>query len=260
MAFFIAKYLSGHKKKMLYLYDQFKTRAYVLLCNLKIIDFKSNFNYYRENINLYTIINTFRQCPVHLAVVLLLVAGLTWSGFAVAGAVFPAGAKQVSAAEMHAGRFENSTPGSNALNFERGASPRDISSSRDNQTGNRTSRGWINRHDIHLLAMVIEGEAANEPLKGKVAVGAVIINRAESGEFPRGVRNVVYQPWAFESVMNGQYTRPLSQDSIRAANMAVNGWDPTGGALYFWNPVTAKSKWVWQRPVTMQIGRHVFAK
>lgn len=124
----------------------------------------------------------------------------------------------------------------------------------------QVSRGNLNRNEVTLLAMVIEGEAADEPYQGKVAVGAVILNRMASDKFPNTMSGVVYQDWAFESVMNGQYTRPLTSESIKAAQAAIQGWDPTNGALYFWNPATATSKWVWSRPVTDQIGRHVFAK
>lgn len=122
------------------------------------------------------------------------------------------------------------------------------------------SRGNLNRNEVTLLAMVIEGEAADEPYEGKVAVGAVILNRMEDKQFPNTLSGVVYQDWAFESVMNNQYKRPLTQESMQAAQAAIQGSDPTKGALYFWNPVTAKSKWVWSRTVTDQIGRHVFAK
>lgn len=118
----------------------------------------------------------------------------------------------------------------------------------------------IKKEELYLMARVIEGEAANEPFSGKVAVGAVMVNRMESGQFPKTMKEVVNQPLAFEAVSNGQYLRPLSKDSIKAARLALEGQDPTSGSLYYWNPQTAKSKWVWQRPVTMQIGRHVFAK
>lgn len=136
----------------------------------------------------------------------------------------------------------------------------------DSKQGSRSirqqqiSRGNLNRNEVYLLAMVIEGEAADEPYKGKVAVGAVILNRMESKKFPGSLSGVVYQDLAFESIMNNQYKRPLTTESIKAAQDAVRGYDPTRGALYFWNPVTAKSKWVWSRPVSDQIGRHVFAK
>ncbi|MFZ5596560.1 MAG: cell wall hydrolase [Bacillota bacterium] len=130
----------------------------------------------------------------------------------------------------------------------------------NNAGGIVESKGNVSNNDIYLMARVIEGEAANESFEGKVAVGAVIMNRVESGKFPGNVPQVIYQPNAFEAVSNGQYMRPLSQDSIKAAELAAKGDDPTNGCLYYWNPVTAQSKWVWQRPIIMQIGRHVFAR
>ena len=243
MAFFIFKQLTGCKKKVLNLCSVLNNKINMLICNAKVKGLRNYFSFTREDLNLNMLVKTIRKYPVHLATALALVTGIALAGYAVAGAGSPAEKKQMVASEMSSGKVENS-----------------INRSRSYQAGSQISRGWINRNDMHLLAMVIEGEAADEPMTGKVAVGAVILNRTESGDFPRNVRNVVYQPWAFESVMNGQYTRPLSNDSIRAANMAVNGWDPSGGALYFWNPVTAKSKWVWQKPITLQIGKHVFAK
>lgn len=122
------------------------------------------------------------------------------------------------------------------------------------------SRGITNNDNVYLLARVIEGEAANEPYTGKVAVGAVIVNRVQSGAFPNSLAGVIYQPHAFESVTNGQYTRTVTGDSLRAAQEAVNGWDPTGGAVFFWNPYKRVSAWIWSRPVITQIGRHVFAR
>jgi len=122
------------------------------------------------------------------------------------------------------------------------------------------SRGRIGREDRYLLARVIEGEASGEPMEGKIAVGAVIVNRTGDEDFPGDIRGVVYQPLAFEAVSNGIYMRPVSGESMRAADLAINGQDPTGGAIYYWNPATASSKWVWQRPIVKSIGRHVFAK
>lgn len=122
------------------------------------------------------------------------------------------------------------------------------------------SRGITNNDNVSLLARVIEGEAANEPYTGKVAVGAVVINRLQSGAFPNSLAGVIYQPHAFESVTNGQYTRAVTGESLRAAQEAINGWDPTGGALFFWNPYKRVSAWIWSRPVITQIGRHVFAR
>lgn len=122
------------------------------------------------------------------------------------------------------------------------------------------SRGVTNRDSVSLLARVIEGEAADEPFVGKVAVGAVILNRTQSASFPGTLAGVIFQPHAFESVSNGQYTRPVSEESLRAAQEALSGWDPTGGALFFWNPNKPVSPWIWSRDIISSIGRHVFAR
>lgn len=123
------------------------------------------------------------------------------------------------------------------------------------------SRGVAtDRGDLTLLARVIEGEAADEPQIGKVAVGAVILNRTKSASFPRTLSGVIFQPDAFESIGNGQAYRPLSQASLQAAQMAMSGYDPTGGALFFWNPAKSVSPWVWSRNIVTQIGNHVFAR
>lgn len=114
--------------------------------------------------------------------------------------------------------------------------------------------------DIQLLARVIEGEAANEPYYGKLAVGAVILNRVKSSAFPNTLSGVVYQPHAFESVTNGQYARPLTNESLRAASQAMAGMDPTGGATFFWNPSKRVSPWIWTRNIITSIGRHIFAR
>jgi N-acetylmuramoyl-L-alanine amidase len=116
------------------------------------------------------------------------------------------------------------------------------------------------RGEVTLLARVIEGEAANESFLGKVAVGAVILNRTKSADFPHTISGVIYQDHAFESVSNGQVNRPLSQESIRAADTAMSGYDPTGGALFFWNPSKPVSSWIWSRKIITEIGNHVFAR
>ncbi len=115
------------------------------------------------------------------------------------------------------------------------------------------------KSNLQLLAQVIEGEAADEIYVGKVAVGAVIMNRLASRSFPNTLAGVIYQIDAFESVSNGQYLRRVSSDSLRAAQEALAGWDPTRGALYFWNPNKKVSSWIWSRPTIGQIGNHVFA-
>lgn len=116
------------------------------------------------------------------------------------------------------------------------------------------------RGEVTLLARVIEGEAANEPFMGKVAVGAVILNRTKSADFPHTISGVIYQDHAFESVSNGQVNRPVSDEAIRAANTAMGGYDPTGGALFFWNPNKPVSSWIWSRNIVTEIGNHVFAQ
>ncbi|MFA7466739.1 MAG: spore cortex-lytic enzyme [Desulfotomaculaceae bacterium] len=123
------------------------------------------------------------------------------------------------------------------------------------------SRGVVRTsQDVMLLARVIEGEAADEPTSGKVAVGAVILNRIRSSAFPNTLAGVVYQPLAFESVANGQVNRPLTNDAISAARQAMAGWDPTGGATFFWNPSKRVSAWIWSRQIIARIGDHVFAR
>ncbi len=115
-----------------------------------------------------------------------------------------------------------------------------------------------NDSELYLLAQLVHGEARGEPYNGKIAVAAVILNRVESPDFPNSIAGVIYQPLAFESISNGQaYLNPDS-DSMKAAQDALNGVDPSYGALYFWNPVTAVSKWIWSRQITCRIGKHVF--
>lgn len=114
--------------------------------------------------------------------------------------------------------------------------------------------------DILLLAKLIESEAADEPYLGKLAVGAVILNRVQCSSFPDTLGGVVFQPGAFESVQNAQFGRPVSTESRRAALEAWEGKDPTGNATYFWNPYKHVNPWVWRRQQVTQIGQHVFAK
>ena len=123
-----------------------------------------------------------------------------------------------------------------------------------------SSTGFVsNRDSVNLLARVIMGEAADEPYVGKVAVGAVMLNRSRNSQFPNTLAGVVYQPHAFESVTNGQYNRALDPEAVRAAQDALSGYDPTGGSLFFWNPSKPVSPWIWSRAIVTQIGNHVFA-
>jgi N-acetylmuramoyl-L-alanine amidase len=117
-----------------------------------------------------------------------------------------------------------------------------------------------NISDEQLLARVINGEARGEPFEGQVAVGAVILNRVKSSHFPKTLAGVIYQPGAFTAVTDGQITVPIDSKStvVKAARDALAGWDPTEGCLYYWNPATATSKWIWSRTVHLKIGRHWF--
>lgn len=115
--------------------------------------------------------------------------------------------------------------------------------------------------NLELLARVIQGEAGDEPYLGKVAVGAVMLNRMRSGTFPNSLSGVIFEPFAFESVSNGLIWQfSPSEESLRAANDALSGMDPTYGALYFWNPSKPVNPWVWTRQIITQIGNHVFAR
>lgn len=114
--------------------------------------------------------------------------------------------------------------------------------------------------DTELLARVIRAEAEAEPYTGQVAVGAVILNRVQDPDFPNTLAGVIYEPRAFESVSNGMVNRPPTESARKAANAALSGWDPSGGAIFFFNPgkVGAKS-YVWTRKIIQRIGQHVFA-
>lgn len=114
--------------------------------------------------------------------------------------------------------------------------------------------------DIMLLARAIFAEAEAEPYIGKVSVGAVLLNRVGSASFPQSLSGVIYQSHALESVTNGRVNTQPNDDSVRAARDAINGWDPTYGCLYFWNPSKPVNAWIWTRKIIVQYGAHVFAK
>lgn len=125
------------------------------------------------------------------------------------------------------------------------------------QTGGTQS---YSQSDRNLLARVINGEARGEPFTGQVAVGAVILNRVEHPSFPNTIAGVVYQPLAFTAVADGQIDADMYDSCYRAADVALSGADPTGGAIYYYNPQTATSQWIFSRPVIKTIGKHVFCK
>ena len=112
--------------------------------------------------------------------------------------------------------------------------------------------------DVYLLARLISAEARGEPYIGQVAVGAVVMNRIDHPSFPNSLSGVVYQSGAFSCMYDGQFNQPISDSAYRAAREALNGSDPTGGAIYYFNPATATSAWIWSRPLLTVIGSHRF--
>lgn len=121
-----------------------------------------------------------------------------------------------------------------------------------------SSGSSASNNDVYLLARAINGEARGEPYAGQVAVGAVILNRVKHPSFPNTVAGVIYQPGAFTAVDDGQINAAMTSSCEKAARDALNGWDPTGGAIYYYNPVTATNKWIRSRPIILTIGKHVF--
>ena len=113
--------------------------------------------------------------------------------------------------------------------------------------------------ELSILARLVSGEARGEPYIGQVAVAAVVLNRVRSDDFPDTVSAVIFQPGAFAAVWDGQFDMTPTDSALRAARDAMNGWDPTGGCTYYYNPSTATNAWIWTRDVQLTIGRHAFA-
>ena len=122
------------------------------------------------------------------------------------------------------------------------------------------SSGKYSQSDINLLARMISAESRGEPYTGQVAVGAVIMNRIAHPSFPDTLSGVLYQNGAFTALVDGQFNQPVAESAYKAAQDAINGWDPTGGAIYYYNPRTATNQWIRSRPVVATIGKHVFCK
>ena len=114
--------------------------------------------------------------------------------------------------------------------------------------------------DLNLLSRIIYGESRGEPYSGQVAVGAVVLNRVKSSSFPNSIAGVIYQNGAFDAVSDGQINMTPDSTAKKAAQDALNGWDPSYGAIYYFNPATATNKWIWSRPMTVTIGKHRFCK
>lgn len=123
-----------------------------------------------------------------------------------------------------------------------------------------SSSSSSNSSNVNLLARLIYGEARGEPYTGQVAVGAVVMNRVRSSSFPNSISGVIYQSGSFDAVRDGQINLTPDSTAKKAAQDAINGWDPSYGAIYYFNPSTATNKWIWSRPMTVTIGRHRFCK
>ena len=127
-------------------------------------------------------------------------------------------------------------------------------------SSNTSSSSSSHSSDVNLLARLIYGEARGEPYTGQVAVGAVVLNRVRSSKFPNTIAGVIYQSGAFDVVSDGQINLTPNSTAKKAAQDALNGWDPSYGAIYYFNPKTATSSWIWSRPMTVTIGNHRFCK
>ena len=123
-----------------------------------------------------------------------------------------------------------------------------------------SSSSSSNSSDINLLSRIIYSESRGEPYAGQVAVGAVVLNRVKSSSFPNSIAGVIYQSGAFDAVSDGQINLTPNSTAKKAAQDALNGWDPSYGAIYYFNPSTATNKWIWSRPMTVPIGKHRFCK
>ncbi len=127
-------------------------------------------------------------------------------------------------------------------------------------TSSSSSSSSSNSSNLNLLARLVYGEARGEPYTGQVAVAAVVLNRVKSSSFPNTISGVIYQSGAFDVVKDGQINLTPNETAKKAAQDALNGWDPSYGAIYYFNPSTATNKWIWSRPMTVTIGRHRFCK
>jgi N-acetylmuramoyl-L-alanine amidase len=123
---------------------------------------------------------------------------------------------------------------------------------------NPSSGATARSNDVNLLARLISAEARGEPYRGQVAVGAVVLNRTKHPSFPNTISGVIYQKGAFTCLQDGQFYQPVAESAYKAAQDALNGWDPAGGAIYYFNPSTATSAWIWSRPLIVTIGKHRF--
>ena len=148
----------------------------------------------------------------------------------------------------------------NGLTVDGIAGPKTLAAMGISSSSSGSTSSSSNSSNVNLLARLIYGEARGEPYTGQVAVGAVVMNRVKSSSFPNSISGVIYQSGAFDAVKDGQINLTPDSTAKKAAQDAINGWDPSYGAIYYFNPSTATNKWIWSRPMTVTIGRHRFCK
>ena len=148
----------------------------------------------------------------------------------------------------------------NGLTVDGIAGPKTLAAMGISSSSSGSTSSSSNSSNVNLLARLIYGEARGEPYTGQVAVGAVVMNRVKSSSFPNSISGVIYQSGAFDAVKDGQINLTPDSTAKKAAQDAINGWDPSYGAIYYFNPSTATNKWIWSRPMTVMIGRHRFCK
>ncbi|WP_336772224.1 spore cortex-lytic enzyme [Paenibacillus sp. MMO-58] len=132
------------------------------------------------------------------------------------------------------------------------------SGSSGGSTPSKSNNLGLSESDLKIMANAVYGESRGEPYEGQVAVAAVILNRLKSPSFPNTISGVIFQPLAFTAVADGQIWLTPNETARKAVQDAINGWDPTGGCTYYFNPETATSKWIWSRPQVKTIGKHIF--
>ena len=148
----------------------------------------------------------------------------------------------------------------NGLTVDGIAGPATLAAMGITSSSSSGSSSSTNSNDLNLLSRVVYAEARGEPYEGQVAVAAVTLNRVKSSSFPNTLAGVVYQSGAYDAVADGQINLTPNSTAKKAAQDAMNGWDPSYGALYYFNPATATNKWIWSRPMTVTIGKHRFCK
>ncbi len=145
----------------------------------------------------------------------------------------------------------------NGLTADGIAGPATLAAMGINNSSTGSTTNYSN--ELNLLARIISAEARGEPYTGQVAVGAVVLNRVKHPSFPNTIAGVVYQNGAFTAIVDGQFNEPVADSAYKAARDAMNGWDPTGGAIYYYNPAKTTNSWIWSRTVVTVIGKHRFA-